>query len=232
MRSITLASAVLTASLVNAQLIPFLIKGEPAVPEKFLDSHNDRPAPKNQRPMDPNSNAPGIQLPNEPSSGSGSGDDKNRNDAVILSDVIGSDSSINIFAGFTASVSSISTRLETSSLNTTVLAPLNKAITSLPRKPWEDPREYAALGTTAYDGPEGEDRAQRNMRRFAEAHIVQQSPWAQGEKVETMGGGTVWWEVKDGKQVIMPGNVVVQKVAQRVANGEVWVVEGVVNYAG
>ena len=67
---------------------------------------------------------------------------------------------------------------------------------------WEDPEDYSAMGDEAYQGTGGEDRAQRNLRRFAEAHIVPVSPWKEGEKVETMGGGTVWWESKDGQKTV------------------------------
>lgn len=46
-----------------------------------------------------------------------------------------------------------------------------------------------------------------------------------------MAGEKVWWEQgKDGK-VLMPGSVKVESVAKRVANGEVWVLEEVRNYA-
>ena len=69
------------------------------------------------------------------------------------------------------------------------------------------------------------------MRRFTEAHIVPVSPWKEGEKVQSMGGGTLWWEKRDGGAVVMPGEVEVEKVASQVANGEVWVLKGVVNYA-
>ena len=173
---------------------------------------------------------PGIALPpsstddDEPDDGRPKGD-------VILSDVITTQRSINIFAGFTRDIASVSTRLDTTDSNTTVLAPLNSAITSLPRKPWEDPQEYAALGADAYAGKDGESRAERNMRRFTEAHIVPASPWEEGEKLQSMGGGTLWWESRDGKQVVMPGEVEVERVASKVVNGEVWILKGVVNYA-
>ncbi|KAG9975529.1 hypothetical protein KCU78_g22702, partial [Aureobasidium melanogenum] len=108
---------------------------------------------------------------------------------------------INIFAGFTRDIESVSRRLEAGSHNTTLLAPLNSAITKLPRKPWEDPQDYAALGQNAYDGQSGEDRAHKNLRRFVEAHVVPESPWAEGQKVQTLGGDTVWWEEKDGKKL-------------------------------
>ena len=46
-----------------------------------------------------------------------------------------------------------------------------------------------------------------------------------------MGGGELWWESKDGKTLIQPGNVEVERVASKVANGEVWVLKDVLNYA-
>ena len=67
---------------------------------------------------------------------------------------------------------------------------------------WEDPEEYSAMGEDAYKGTSGEDRAQRNLRRFAEAHVVPASPWKEGEKVESMGGGTLWWESEDGNKIV------------------------------
>jgi len=121
---------------------------------------------------------------------------------VILTDVLGRDRSINVFAGFTRDITDVDQRLGDSNLNTTVLAPLNSAIMALPRKPWEDPQDYAKLGAEAYEGSEGEDRAHRNLRRFVEAHVVPMSPWAEKEKVVTMAGGEVWWEMKDGKKVV------------------------------
>ncbi|CAI4218620.1 unnamed protein product [Parascedosporium putredinis] len=134
---------------------------------------------------------------------------------VILSDVIGRDKSINIFSGFTRDVACIETRLDDFKVNTTVLAPLNSAIEKLPRKPWEDPRDYGAFGADAYEGEDGIDRAQRNLRRFVESHIVPRSPWAENDKV----------------QAIKPDNIEVVNVASSVSNGEVWIIKGVINYA-
>ena len=71
---------------------------------------------------------------------------------VLISDVLGRDRSINIFAGFTRDFAPVTQRFEDSSLNTTILAPVNSAIVSLPRKPWEDPADYDQLGTEAYEG--------------------------------------------------------------------------------
>lgn len=152
--------------------------------------------------------------------------------SVVLSDVMGRDRSINIFAGFARDIESAEQRLDDEARNTTVLAPLNSAIEALPRKPWEDPREYGALGSEAYEGEDGFERAQRNLRRFVEAHMVPASPWREGEKLRTLGDDRdIWWESKDGGKVIQPGNIEVVSVASTVANGEVWILRQVRNYA-
>ncbi|KAG0651458.1 FAS1 domain-containing [Hyphodiscus hymeniophilus] len=183
-----------------------------------------------QRPQQP------LQQPNlgpamPPTDSSPSTSAPADSDTVILSDVLGRDRSINIFAGFTRDFAYISQRFEDSALNTTILAPVNSAIMALPRKPWEDPEDYDRLGDQAYEGEKGEERAQRNMRRFVEAHVVPASPWKEGEKVKTLAGGEVWWESRDGAKIIQPGNIEVSSIASKVYNGEVWILKGVRNYA-
>ncbi|OBT89740.1 hypothetical protein VE02_01392 [Pseudogymnoascus sp. 03VT05] len=150
---------------------------------------------------------------------------------VILCDVLGRDRSINIFAGFTRDIEAISKRLEDGQQNTTILAPLNSAITGLPRKPWESNEDYHRLGADAYEGKSGEDRAHANLRTFVEEHIVPESPWPEGAKLKTLAGTEVWWEIKGDKMVIQPGNIEVERVAMKVANGQVWILKGARNYA-
>ena len=141
-------------------------------------------------------NIPNIVLP--PSK-----DDKGPSaDGVIISDVINNERVINIFAGFTRDIDNISKRLDDGSQNATVLAPLNSEILGLPRKPWEDPKDYEEFGANAYGGSDGETRAHQNLKKFVEAHIIPQSPWKEGEKVDSMGGGKVWWENKDEKKIV------------------------------
>ncbi|KAN0093834.1 hypothetical protein V8E51_017018 [Hyaloscypha variabilis] len=183
-------------------------------------SKQQRPmADKNLGPaMPPNEESPSVSAPAD-------------GDTVILSDVLGNDRSINIFAGFTRDFATISQRFEDSSLNTTIMAPINSAIMALPRKPWEDPEDYEKLGANAYEGEPGEERAQENLKRFVEAHVVPVSPWKEGEKVKTLSGGEVWWESKDGVKKIQPGNIEVSSIASKVYNGEVWILKGVRNYA-
>ncbi|KAI9776428.1 MAG: hypothetical protein M1816_005322 [Peltula sp. TS41687] len=148
---------------------------------------------------------------------------------TILSDVLGKERSINIFAGLTRDVESVSKRCEDDSQNSTVLAPKNSVLAGMPRKPWEDAEDYSAFGEKAYDGSDGRDRANKNLRRFVEAHIMPVSPWPEGEEVRAMNGRTLRWEMKDGKKMIQPGNVEVTSVANQVANGEVWIVNGVID---
>jgi uncharacterized surface protein with fasciclin (FAS1) repeats len=151
--------------------------------------------------------------------------------SLLISDVIGRNQRIGIFSSLARDVDTVSSRLESSSLNTTLLSPENAAMQRLPRKPWEDPEDYERLGTEAYAGNDGQNRAQENLKRFVQAHVVPASPWKEGEKVKTLAGSEVWWEIKDGKQYVQPGNVEVSEVADKVANGEVWVLSGVLNYA-
>jgi len=149
---------------------------------------------------------------------------------VPRSDLLGRNQRIQIFAGLIRDVDSVSALLEDASKNSTVLAPENAAIQRLPRKPWEDADDYKVLGDDAYAGAAGKDRADGNLRRFVQAHVVPQSPWVEGEKVETVGGQEVWWETKGGKAFIQPGNIEVLDVTDKAANGEVWVLKEALNY--
>lgn len=146
-------------------------------------------------------NIPNILFPPSKDKEATSGGSRGSGD-LSISDVIGKDRAINIFAGFTRDIDAISKRLDDNAQNTTVLAPLNSEMQKLPRKPWEDPEDYNAFGDKAYEGESGESRATRNLERFVEAHVVPVSPWQEGEKVESMGGERLWWENKDGKKIV------------------------------
>ena len=167
----------------------------PHLSNRRSDSAN--PAAHQQRPI---MDIPNIVLPpssDKDTSSGGAGD-------VVISDVIGNERIINIFAGFTRDIDTVSKRLDDNTQNTTVLAPLNSEIQKLPRKPWENSEDYRALGANAYDGKDGEDRAHRNLRRFVEAHIIPVSPWKEGEKVKSLGGGKVWWESIGDRKTVCP----------------------------
>ncbi|KAJ6786490.1 hypothetical protein PWT90_06895 [Aphanocladium album] len=151
--------------------------------------------------------------------------------AVRLSDTLGSNRALTTFSSLARQGERTAERLGSGADSTTVLAPLNSAVEGLPRKPWEDAQQLSALGADAYEGEDGKDRADANLRRFVEAHLVPQSPWPAGTKVKTLAGGEVWWEEGgDGKRVIMPDKVEVDKVAIEVGNGQIWILKGVLRY--
>jgi len=178
-----------------------------------------------QYPLQPNG-LPGSQSPIMAESGP----KVSMTQHVTLADLLGRNSQIQIFSGLARDVDSASRRFEDAGENSTVLAPENAVITKLPRKPWEDTDDYQAFGADAYAGDEGKNRAQQNLKRFVEAHVVPQSPWAEGEKAETLAGSKIWYEKKDGALVIQPGNIEVAKVADKASNGEVWIIKGILNY--
>lgn len=155
------------------------------------------------------------------------GNDGQVQPAVLLSDILGTQRSLTTFFSLSRLHEATSEPLSDPKTNTTVLAPNNIVIEDLPRKPWENPSDYASLGSQAYDGSGGKDRADENLRRFVQAHLViGTSPWEAGVKAKTAAGTEVWWEAKkneDGseRRVIMPDGVEVDRVASQVANGEV-----------
>lgn len=155
------------------------------------------------------------------------GDEPSRQPAVTLADILGTQRSLTTFSAMVRNSSPIESLLSDTKTNTTILAPLNSAIDKMPHKPWESPADYDGFGTDAYEGDDGKERADKNLQRFVEAHLVTVSPWAEGKEKGTAktveGEGKakeVWWETKDGKQVIMPDGVEVERVASQVANGE------------
>lgn len=205
------------------------------VPPSRQDKHN-------QEAMSPNNDL-GPAIPADPSAPS----DKDSGDSgqLTISDILPSQRQINIFASLTRDVESLNSRLESSlpGSNTTLLAPLNSAMSDLPRKPWEDRPD----DTSGVSAASSENKAAQNLRRFVLEHVVPVSPWKEGKEnaVKTLwsqeeGGDSareIWWETRDGgedgsekRKVIMPGEVVVAGVIGRVGNGEIWTLRGVVNY--
>ncbi|MCJ1477565.1 hypothetical protein MMC13_006237 [Lambiella insularis] len=206
----------LTYSL-SAQLLPVLS-------QLLIPNILNKQAPSLRDRQHPTMNQPNIFLP--PSDNK---EEPTPSGNIMISDVIGKERVINIFAGFTRDIENIARRLDDKEQNTTVLAPLNSVLQQLPRKPWEDPQDYGAMGEKAYEGQGGEERAHRNLRRFVEAHVVPVNPWKEGEKVESLGGSTIWWKEKDGKKTIQPEDIEVSSIVSRVSNGEIWIIKGVMN---
>lgn len=225
-----LAASLATAGVSAAYSIP----RPPPVDPAFNKNH--------QRVMTTNDLGP--QIPFEGKPHRPSNNDAGGNGDLTISDILPSQRQVNIFAGLTRDISSLTTRLESQlpSSNTTLLAPLNSAMQSLPRKPWEDRPD----DNTGVSAENNENKASSNLRRFVLEHVVPVSPWEEGQKVKTLWsqendsgdeGREIWWERRGGgdsgemeKKVIMPGEVVVDGVIGRVGNGEIWSLKGVVNY--
>lgn len=214
-------------------------------PEPYVFYQNLPPRPPTNAPQQqeaqhqhPIMNVPPVSPPSQP-------DNDNNNDSndpssqITISDILPRLRAVNIFASLTRDIAAIESRLSSQSQNTTLLAPLNSALQALPRKPWEDP-PGATRGSDDDEGDDGAGRAAKNLRRFVEAHATVGTDWSEereeGErgKRRTMGGGEIWWvrdSENEGRRKIMPDGIRVKEVVRDVANGEVWVLEGVINYS-
>ncbi|KAG5949825.1 hypothetical protein E4U53_005728 [Claviceps sorghi] len=204
-----------------------------------------RPSPPAQAPAPepvPAATVPKIKLRN-PSSPSTSPRDNHASQdkyapkpqtSVSLADTIGSHRSISSFSSFTRVNPATARLLDHLTARITVLAPLNSAIDRLPRKPWEaPPDEQHHAAQDLHEGLDGQDRARNNLDRFVRAHLVMgTAPWEEGARAETLAGGRqIWWEGRDdGVRVVCPDGIEVERVAARVANGELWIVKGVLDF--
>ncbi|GKZ25649.1 hypothetical protein AbraCBS73388_001293 [Aspergillus brasiliensis] len=161
-----------------------------------------------------------------------SNSNSNSHENPIISDVLPKNRLINVYASLTRQFDSVESRFNDPSSNVTVLAPRNSAIQNLPRKPWENPEDYERFGQAeAYEGDEGQDRARKNLERFVQAHVVVGSPWGEGDEGVTLAGEKLRWRREGDKIYIQPGNVEVDSIAEQVSNGELWILNGVVNYS-
>ncbi|KAG5915388.1 hypothetical protein E4U42_008096 [Claviceps africana] len=199
-----------------------------------------RPSPPAQAPDPgpvPAATIPKIKLRN-PSSPAPSPDTHASHDkyapkpqtSVSLADTIGPNRSISSFSSFTRLNPATARLLDDLTARMTLLAPLNSAIDHLPRKPWQPPPDDQDHPGHDVDA---QDRARNNLDRFVRAHILMgTAPWEEGVQAETLTGGRpIWWEARDdGVRVVCPDGIEVERVAARVANGELWIVKGVLDY--
>ncbi|POS83258.1 hypothetical protein EPUL_004355, partial [Erysiphe pulchra] len=135
-------------------------------------------------------------------------------DLVMLSDTLGITRVVSGFAGMTRNFPHITSKLGNGRTQKTILAPSNEAIAAMPRKAWENPDEYSTLGSEVYEGEEGKERADQNLQKFVESHIIPLSPWADNVKVKTLAGTEYWWHMKDGHRIIQPGDIKVLEVVK------------------
>lgn len=225
----------LGASLTSARNVLDLSEHKNKISQQLV------PAPQGPQQIQARSQSPMTQPSTDRPDSSEPAGASDGNSDLTISDILPTARQINIFASLTRDVSSLNSRLEGSigSSNTTLLAPLNSAMSNLPRKPWEDrPNDNSGVSAAS-----NEDKAAKNLKQFVLEHAVGVSPWTEGEKVKTLwaeetgGNGEIWWERRGGgsdgqeaKKVIMPGEIVVDKVVGRVGNGEIWALKGALNY--
>src|SRR5687767_12736126 len=120
-------------ALTDAQLLfPFSSRPSGKASPSASDKHIHQPLPFGQLPIMPPSTDKDGDMTIQPS--------------VPLNDILGTLRSLTTFSSLTRMQTTTTSLLSDLSTNTTVLAPLNSAIESLPRKPWESPRDYDAHG--------------------------------------------------------------------------------------
>ncbi|RMZ78024.1 hypothetical protein DV737_g4067, partial [Chaetothyriales sp. CBS 132003] len=213
--------AIATPSVIALLVHPFVAAALSSQPSPQAQPHHQPYSP--QAPMNPGPVQP-------PSSEQPQDQDSPGDGGLTIADILPKSRNINIFASLTRDVSSISDRLESnhSRDNTTLLAPLNSVMQSLPRKPWESKPD----DTDSVRAPTNEEKAAHNIQSFVEEHIVPISPWKEGKdgKTKTIGGQELWWEQRGDKRYVMPGDLLVDAVVGRAGNGEIWAIKGVVNY--
>lgn len=123
------------------------------------------------------------------------------------------------------------TRLADESVNSTLLAPRNAVLQTLPRKPWEDQSDEGPLtkqgSKDSLWSKEAEDKARKNVEDFVAGHVVTKYPIQEGKDLTTLSGSTISYEVKGGEKYINPGNIKVLG-EREAANGAIWVLDGVI----
>ncbi|RMZ87033.1 hypothetical protein DV736_g5737, partial [Chaetothyriales sp. CBS 134916] len=221
MRTLNVLTLALTTPSVIAVLVsPFVAEGPSSQPSPEGQPRHQLYSPQAAMNPDP------VQPPSAQPQDQGMHDDS----GLAIADILPKTRNINIFASLTRDISSISDRLESnhSRDNTTLLAPLNSVMQSLPRKPWEDKLD----DTDSVRASNNEEKAAHNIQSFVEEHIVPVSPWKEGKegKTKTIGGQELWWEQRGDKRYVMPSDLLVDAVVGRVGNGEIWAIKGVVNY--
>ncbi|KAK9453863.1 hypothetical protein V1511DRAFT_45433 [Dipodascopsis uninucleata] len=147
---------------------------------------------------------------------------------ILMTDALGVDRDISIFAGLVRQVESLMYRLQDRDAETMVLAPSNHAMQNLPRKPWE-----SADQSESGDPMEDERRAMANIEKFVLSHVVYgQGLEKPGEKKKCGAGiSDIWYNEDHGEKVVVSSkkhadvSALVVK-SQDTGNGIVWTIDG------
>ncbi|KAK9375225.1 uncharacterized protein V1513DRAFT_443157 [Lipomyces chichibuensis] len=148
---------------------------------------------------------------------------------LLMTDALGIDRKISIFASLVRQVEGLMWRLQDRTKDTLVLAPTNEAMQALKRKPWEDEE------ITEHSDPIDEERrAMENIARFVLSHVVNDYGFAApGEKKKCGAGVSDLWYDGAGDHMVVhadkkTGEVKADVVkTESTGNGQVWTVDDV-----
>ncbi|KAK9458607.1 uncharacterized protein V1516DRAFT_656995 [Lipomyces oligophaga] len=154
---------------------------------------------------------------------------------LLMTDALGVDREVSIFAGLVRQVEELMYRLQDPAKDTMVLAPTNKVMQALPRKPWEDSPDQDPVDVES--GARGEEeRALENIQRFVLSHVVYGYGFPQeGQKVKCGAGVSDLWFSKDSETTVvhrkntkdeMEATVLATKST---GNGQVWTIDQALN---
>lgn len=145
-----------------------------------------------------------------------------------IADVIPIDRSLTIYSDLVRTSADIQGAFGDAKKRFVVLAPQNSAIVALGRKPWDDRPDDT--DSRRFQGQGGEDRAQENIMRFVQAHILTAERFDEGDRATNLLGEKLYWKRDaDGKKRIYPGGIAVVSERNTAVNGDIWVLDGVIN---
>jgi hypothetical protein len=116
---------------------------------------------------------------------------------VLLSDVLTQCSTVRVFYGLLRDVDDVYDRLSDESQQTMVLAPQDSAMVQLQRKPWETLNDFETFGQKPYEGDDGKERADKNLKRFVKEHVLDTGFMSENTAVKNLNGGSVWYDVEN-----------------------------------
>ncbi|KAK9238797.1 hypothetical protein V1525DRAFT_374083 [Lipomyces kononenkoae] len=148
---------------------------------------------------------------------------------LLMTDALGVDREISIFASLVRQVEGLMWRLQDRSQNTLVLAPNNEAMQKLKRKPWEGEE------TAEHSDPIDEERrAMENIARFVLSHVVNDYGFdAPGEKKKCGAGVSDLWYENEGDHMVVHaakkgGDIEADVMkSESTGNGQVWTLNDV-----
>lgn len=130
------------------------------------------------------------------------------------------DRELSIFAGYVRNFASLEKWFDSKTTYTVVLAPTDRAVTSLPRKPWQFPRPITS--TTPED--QQDSIARDNIQSFVEHHLhMGPLPTDSAQYMLEMQSGDV--VNVNGDDVSIEDRHVHVSRRVKVSNGEIWVLD-------